>query len=73
MKLVTYLKNNHDQLALLIDGKLYDTDKLHPDLPVSMAMFLNFWDDMLPLAKACENRIREGLVRNGIAKDLNEV
>lgn len=73
MKLVTYLKNNHDQLALLVDGKLYDTDMLHPDLPVSMAMFLNFWDDMLPLAKACEHRVREGLVRNVMAKDVSEV
>lgn len=73
MKLVTYLKNNHDQLALLVDGKLYDTDMLHPDLPVSMAMFLNFWDDMLPLAKACEHRVREGLVRNVMAKHVSEV
>jgi fumarylacetoacetate (FAA) hydrolase len=72
MKLVTYLKNNHDQLALLVDGMLYDTDMLHPDLPVSMAMFLNFWDDMLPLAKACENRIKDGLVRNVMAKPFSE-
>ena len=72
MKLVTYLKNNHDQLALLVDGMLYDTDMLHPDLPVSMAMFLNYWDDMLPLAKACEHRIKESLVRNVMARPLDE-
>ncbi|RYF89809.1 MAG: fumarylacetoacetate hydrolase family protein [Chitinophagaceae bacterium] len=72
MKLVTYLKNNHDQLALLVDGKLYDTDMLHPDLPVSMAMFLNYWDDMLPLAKAVEQRIKEGLVRNVMSRPVEE-
>ncbi len=32
MKLVTYLKDGHEQLAVLIEGKLYDTDALHPDL-----------------------------------------
>lgn len=63
MKLVTYLKEGHDQLAMLIDGKLYDTDALHPDLPISMAMFLNYWDDMYPLAMAVEKRIKEGLGR----------
>ena len=73
MKLVTYLKNNHDQLAILVDGMLYDTDMLHPDLPVSMAMFLNYWDDMLPLAKACEQRIKEGLVRNVLGIPFSEV
>lgn len=63
MKLVTYLKDGHDQLALLIDGKLYDSDALHPDLPISMAMFLNYWDDMYPLALAAEKRLKEGLGR----------
>lgn len=72
MRLVTYLKNDHDQLALLVDGKLYDTDMLHPDLPVSMAMFLNYWDDMLPLAKAVEQRIKEGLVRNVMSRPFEE-
>lgn len=64
MKLVTYLKGGHEQLAILVDGLLYDTDHLHSDLPVSMAMFLNYWEDMLPIAKACEQRIKDGLVRN---------
>lgn len=72
MKLVTYLKNEHDQLALLVDGMLYDTDMLHPDMPISMAMFLNYWDDVMPLAKALEQRIKEGLVRNVMALPFNE-
>lgn len=63
MKLVTYLKDGHDQLALLINGQLYDTDALHPDLPISMAMFLNYWDDMYPLAMAAEKRVKEGTAR----------
>ena len=67
MKLVTYLKEDREQLALLVNDLLYDTDMLHPDLPISMAMFLNYWDDVMPLAKAVENRIREGMVRNVMA------
>ncbi len=73
MKLVTFLKNDHAQLALLVNGQLYDTDMLHPDLPQSMAMFLNYWDDVLPLAKAAEQRIKEGLVRNVMARPFEEV
>jgi fumarylacetoacetate (FAA) hydrolase len=60
MKLVTYLKSGHEQLALLVNDKLYDTDLLHPDLPISMAMFLVYWDDMLPLALAAEQKIKDG-------------
>lgn len=69
MKLVTYLKEEQDQLALLHDGKLYDTDALHPDLPISMAMFLNYWEDMYPLALAVEQRMKDGLGRSIPSRD----
>ena len=72
MKLVTYLKEEHDQLALLVNGMLYDTDMLHPDLPISMAMFLNYWDDVLPLAIAVEQRIINGMVRDVMAVPFDE-
>lgn len=45
MKLVSYLKDGHDQLALMQNNLLYDTDKLHPDFPSSMNMLLIYWDD----------------------------
>ena len=60
MKLVTYLKNKTEQLALLIDGKLYDTNELDSDLPTTMQKFLLYWDDMYPLAKAAEENIKNG-------------
>jgi fumarylacetoacetate (FAA) hydrolase len=63
MQLVTYLKDDQQQLAILVNGNLYATDTLHPDLPVSMNMFLNYWDDVLPIAKAAEQRIKDGLGR----------
>ena len=72
MKLVTYLKNDQHQLAILVEGNLYDTDKLHPDLPISMSMFLNYWDDIMPLALACERRIKEGLARSTYAVPFSD-
>ena len=60
MKLVTYLKDEQEQLAILVNGLLYDTDLLHPNLPISMAMFLNFWEESYPLALAAEQRILSG-------------
>ena len=64
MKLVTYLKEGHDHLAMSIDGILYDMDSIHPELPSSMAMFLNYWDDYFPIAQNAAQRIINGLSGN---------
>lgn len=60
MKLVTYLKDNHPQLAFLVDGVLYDTDTVNSELPSTMSMFLNFWDDCMPIAVVAEKQLIEG-------------
>jgi len=60
MKLVSYLSEEHDQLAFLVDGFLYDCDLLHPALPNSMNMFLHYWDDMFPVAKQVNEAIKDG-------------
>lgn len=67
MKLVTYLHQGHDHLGIVVDGNIYAMDSLHNDLPNTMAMFLNFWDELLPMAKAVEQKIKDGLVRNVMA------
>ena len=59
MKLVSYYKNGSEQLALLVKGMLYDMNALHHDLPFTMQVFLNFWDDMLPLAALAEKKIKD--------------
>ena len=64
MKLVTYLKDGHDQLGIVVDGNIYAMDTLHNDLPNTMAMFLNFWEEIMPMARAVEQKIKDGLVRN---------
>lgn len=70
MKLVSYLKEDHAQLALLENGLLYDMDALHPSLPVSMTMFLNYWDDSFTIANSIYQHIKEGSTRyQGIPAD----
>jgi len=73
MKIVTYIKEGYDQLALIVDGKIYDTDLLHPDLPISMAMFLNYWDDFYPLALAAERQIKSSIPTSMIGTPYSEV
>lgn len=63
MKLVTYLNEGNQQLAFLENGRLYNTDDLHPALPSSMTMFLNYWDDVFPVAHSILREIRDGSER----------
>jgi|SRR5690242_12148161 len=62
MKLISYLKEGQDQLAVLVDGYLYDTDLLHPELPGNMELFLHVWEDVIDEAKYAEHLIRTGKV-----------
>ena len=73
MQLVTYLNEGHDQLGMVVNDNLYPTDSLHPDMPISMAMFLNYWEDVMPMTLTLENRLKEGSVRNAVAIPLSEV
>jgi fumarylacetoacetate (FAA) hydrolase len=71
VQLISYLSDSHDQLALLIGDFLYNMDELHPDLPGSMGMFLNYWEDAFPLAKRAEEGVKAGrfLQNRGIPYD----
>jgi fumarylacetoacetate (FAA) hydrolase len=62
MKLVSYLKDEQDHLGVLVDDVVYDTDILHPDLPTSMGLFLNFWEDAFPIAQAGVEFIKSGKI-----------
>ena len=73
MKLVTYLKEGNAQLGMLTDGRVYDTDALHTDLPISMAMLLNYWEDMYPILQAAERKLKEGFGRKINSLALEEV
>ncbi|MCC7400933.1 MAG: fumarylacetoacetate hydrolase family protein [Chitinophagaceae bacterium] len=60
MKLITYLQDEQEHLAVLINDLVYDMDVLHPDLPGTMSMFLHFWQDVFPIAQAGELILKEG-------------
>ena len=59
MKLVSYLKEENEQLGVLIDDRVYDVELIHPDIPNTMNMFLNYWEDLAPIVQAGELAIRE--------------
>ncbi len=65
MKLVSYLKDEQDHLAVLVNGLLYDMEYLHPDLPNTMNMFLAYWEENFPVAQEGVVMIEEGRIANG--------
>jgi len=73
MKLVSYLKAEHEQLAVLVDGLLYDVELIHPDIPNTMNMFLNYWDELFPLVQAGDLAIQEGHLNSKKAVSIEDV
>lgn len=73
MKLVTYLKEEHEQLGVLVNGLVYDVDRFHPDIPNTMGMFLNYWDELYPVLQAGVISIEEGTVRSSRAVPFDEL
>jgi len=67
MRLISYLKEEHEQLAVLVEGFLYDMELIHPDVPNNMNMFLNYWEELFPIVQAGELTIREGHIGRGKA------
>ena len=62
MKLVTHLYDGHEQLAIYYNGFLYNMDKLHPELPNTMTMFLNYWDDTIEGVLKINQAILDGRI-----------
>lgn len=60
MKLVTYLREEVDQLAMLVNGRLYNMQDLHPDLPTTMHMFLLMWEEVIDLAQRIDESLKQG-------------
>jgi len=60
MKLVSYIFEEQEQLGVLINEMVYNMEVLHPDLPGTMNMFLNYWEDAYPIAQAGELLLKEG-------------
>ncbi len=65
MKLLTYLRDGNEQLACYVDGYVYDMEDLHPDLPNSMSMMLNYWEDLFSVAQEAEKSVKNGRLAKG--------
>jgi fumarylacetoacetate (FAA) hydrolase len=73
MKFISYLQEGQDCLAILVDGKAYDMDTLHPDLPTHMSMFLQYWEDAYSMALGGEMMLREGRIDRSKGKPIDEL
>lgn len=62
MKLVSHLYNENEQLAFYHAGLLYNMDQIHPELPNTMGMFLNYWDEVIELAARSHQAIVDGRI-----------
>jgi len=60
-------------LAILVNDLLFDMEYIHPDLPNTMSMFLNYWEDCLPMVQAGDISIREGNISMDKGIPCNEV
>ena len=70
---MTYLKDGHEQLAVLLNEIVYDMESIHPDLPNTMSMFLNYWEDAYPLTLAWELMMKEGTKTSNKGIALSDV
>ena len=73
MKLVSYYYEEHEQLGVLINDMVYPMEALHPDLPGSMSLFLNYWEDSYPIAQAGDILIKEEHRSSNRGIPLNEL
>jgi fumarylacetoacetate (FAA) hydrolase len=73
MKLLSYIKEGHEQLGVLINDKVYDMEVLHPDLPNTMNMFLTYWEDSFPIAQAGELMLKEETRTSNRWISINEI
>lgn len=62
MKLVTYSKQGIEQLAILVNDRLYDTNSADDRLPSTIMPLLNDWDNLVGYAREAEHKIKEGKI-----------
>jgi len=74
MKLVTYSKHGHEQLAFLVGHMLYDTNVVNKELPATMKELLDNWEQYEPVAHKTDEDIKSGkTIYPGIEMDKMEL
>lgn len=67
MKLVTYSKQGREQLAILVNNTLYDTNSINAALPSTMKEMLNDWEKLSEIAKKADEELKGGQQAAGTA------
>ena len=62
MKLVTYQKNNHTDLGIFIQNKIYSLHALDNSLPNNMRAFLFAGEEAMTRAKSLDAQLKEGKI-----------
>ena len=73
MKLVSFLQDEHAHLGIVVNNRVFPLERISAELPNSMAMLLNYWEDYYPMALAVENGILSERYGNEKSIPLNEV
>lgn len=74
MKLISYFKNEEaDQVAILVDGKAYDLNKLDERLPDNMQDFLFEEEEGMELAKEYDRKIKNGEIDQDLGIDVDDL
>ncbi len=60
MKLVTYSKRGKEQLAFLVNDRLYDTNEVNKNLPSTMKEMLNDWERKEDMARMANEALKAG-------------
>ncbi|HKP32808.1 MAG TPA: fumarylacetoacetate hydrolase family protein, partial [Chitinophagaceae bacterium] len=59
--------------AILVDDTVFDLDELHPELPNSMNVFMNYWDQLIEFVQSGEKAIVEGRISKARGVPFSEV
>lgn len=73
MKLVTYIKNNSEDLGLVVNNKIYSVAGLDHSLPNNMAEFLNNWEECSSKAKFLNDQLLGQDNSDGLDFDSTEL
>jgi fumarylacetoacetate (FAA) hydrolase len=73
MQIISYLNGNQDQLAVVVNEQVYNLDDINSELPSSMTMMLNYWEDYYPMTVAVCEGIINGRYSKVKTKSIHDV
>ena len=64
MKLVSFYRDEQDQLGILYNDEIYPLHDINPQFPDNMELFLYAWDDVIDAAKDYDEKIKAGKINH---------